>query len=231
MHSVPGTYEWALCEDDKVRIGPDIHRELEIQDSEVVKIWQGLLDDLGFLLEDLERHGTSSLSIAVCIYLNTCTPGQLGKTWAYMKKATQWTPESQAKLEPPALFEELKRALCDEKDKKSHVARALKRLDAYIASKRTLQGRHTSTRFTAIRLTKAKAEEHAQYTSSAHLLQWVPSSTLDEYRQGEIMRALRYLQIEGYLNEEEPPVPRADLKKKKTRAVGKQSTSHDMMSF
>ena len=53
MHSYPGTYGWALCEDDKVRIGPDIHRELEIQDSEVVKIWQGLLDDLGFLLEDL----------------------------------------------------------------------------------------------------------------------------------------------------------------------------------
>ena len=85
------------------------------------------------------------------------------------------------------------------------------------------------TRFTAIRLTKAKAEEHAQYTSSAHLLQWVPSSMLNKYRQGEIMRALRYLQIEGYLNEEEPPVPRADLKKKKTRAVGKRSTSNDMM--
>ena len=146
-----------------------------------------------------------------------------------MRKVRQWSPESQATFDPPELFEELKKELCDEKDKKSHVVRALKRLDTCIASKRTLQGRHTLTRFTAIRLTKAKAEEHAQYTSSAHLLQWVPSSMLNKYSQGKKMRALRYLQIEGYLNKEEPPVPRADLKKKKTRAVGKRSTSHDMM--
>ena len=43
------------------------------------------------------------------------------------------------------------------------------------------------------------------------------------------MRSLKYLQIEGYLNKEELPVPRADAKKKKRRATGVRTTSNDMM--
>ena len=45
------------------------------------------------------------------------------------------------------------------------------------------------------------------------------------------MLTLRYLQMEDCLTEKEPPVPRADLKKKTNRAVGKRSTSHEMMFF
>ena len=45
------------------------------------------------------------------------------------------------------------------------------------------------------------------------------------------MLTLRYLQMEDCLTVKEPPVPRADLKKKTNRAVGKQSTSHEMMFY
>ena len=82
-----------------------------------------------------------------------------------------------------------------------------------------------------IRLTNADAKEQAQYTSSSHLLQWVPPNTLNKYSQGKIMLTLRYLQMEDCLIVKEPPVPRADLKKKKDRSVGSRSTSHDMMHF
>ena len=45
------------------------------------------------------------------------------------------------------------------------------------------------------------------------------------------MLALRYLQADDCLTKEEPPVPRADRKKKTARIVGKQTTSHEMMHY
>ena len=36
MHSEPDVYEWALCEEDNVRIGPDIIQKVEMEDSEAV---------------------------------------------------------------------------------------------------------------------------------------------------------------------------------------------------
>ena len=93
MHSEPGIYGWALCEDDRVRVGPDINKEVEIQNSEVVPMWQSLLNNLGYLLEKLASHGISSPKIAVSLYLNMCTPGQLGRTLAFMRKVKQWSPK------------------------------------------------------------------------------------------------------------------------------------------
>ena len=141
---------------------------------------------------------------------------------ALMRKVKQWSPETKATFRPPELLAELQKEFCDEKfnERKSCITKALDRLNKYISLMHTLQGQHTPTRIIAIRLASADAEEQAQYMSGAHLLQWVPSTLLDRYCQGAIMRSLRYLQIEGYLNKEELLVPRADAKKKKQRAKG-----------
>ena len=231
MHEETDSYGWALCEDDEIRLGPSIHKDLEMKDSEVVTTWQGLLDNLEPLVDCLGQQGICSPLIVVCIYLNTCTPSQLGRMGALMRKVKQWSPETKATFQPPKLLDELQKEFCDEKfnEQKSCIAKALDRLNKYISSMRTLQGRHTPTRIIAIRLASADAEEQAQYMSGAHLLQWVPSTLLDKFYQGAIMRSLRYLQIEGYLNKEELLVPRADKKKKKRRGTGVRRTSHDMM--
>ena len=74
MHSEPGIDGWALCEDDRVRVGPDINKEVEMQNSEVVPMWQSLLINLGYFLENLAYHDISSLKTIVGLYLSTCTP-------------------------------------------------------------------------------------------------------------------------------------------------------------
>ena len=53
MHSEPNVYGWALCEDDDVIIGPDIDREVEMDDSEALAWWQKVLLDLGYLSGEL----------------------------------------------------------------------------------------------------------------------------------------------------------------------------------
>ena len=92
MHSEPGIDGWALCEDDRVRVVPDINKEVKMQDSEVVPMWQSLLLDLGYLLEKLGPLGVSSFKTIVGLYLDTCTPGQLGRTLAFIRKVKQWSP-------------------------------------------------------------------------------------------------------------------------------------------
>ena len=59
MHSEPDVYGWALCEEDNVRIGPDIDKEVEMEDSEAVAWWQSVLLDLGYLLGKLGPLGVS----------------------------------------------------------------------------------------------------------------------------------------------------------------------------
>ena len=79
MHSDTNSYGWALCEDDNVRLGSSIHKDKVIKDAKVANLWENLLGDLEPLVDHLEQLGISSFLIVVCIYLNTCTPGQLGK--------------------------------------------------------------------------------------------------------------------------------------------------------
>ena len=116
MHSDPGTYGWALCEDDRIRVGVDINKELKIQNSEVVPMWQSLLNNLGYLLKKLGSHVISSLKTAVCLYLNTCTSGQLGRTLAFIRKVRQWSPELRETLAPSKLFKELQKGFNDKKN-------------------------------------------------------------------------------------------------------------------
>ena len=143
-----------------------------MKDSEVATIWQGLLDNLEPLVDCLGQQGICSPSIVVCINLNICTPRQLEKMCALMRKVRQWSPETQATFQPSELLDELQKEFCEEKDneRKSCTAKALDRINKYISSMRTLKGRHTSTRITAIRLAGAGDEEQAQYMSGAHLL-------------------------------------------------------------
>ena len=67
--------------------------------------------------------------------------------------------------------------------------------------------------------------------SVSHMLKWVQPATLNKYSKGKIMLALRYLQADDCLTKEEPPVPRANRKKKTNRVVGKRTTSHEMMHY
>ena len=196
MHSEPNVYGWALCEDDDVRIGPDINREVEMDDSEALAWWQKVLLDLGYLLGELGPLGVSSLKTIVCLYTSTCTPGQLGKTLASLRKIGLWSKEVQATLKPRNVFKELQKAFTEKKDKgnKSPVSQTLSRLNEYIASEGTLKGRHVSTRLVAIRLANANAEAVDQYTSSSHLLQWVSSERLKKFSEWKVLLALRYLQ-------------------------------------
>ena len=140
MHEETDSYGWALCKDDEIRLGLSIHKDSEMKDSEVVTIWQGLLDDLGPLVDCLGQQGICSPSIVVCIYLNTCTPGQLGKMWALMRKVRQWSPETQATFQPSGLLDELQKEFRDEKfnERKSCIAKTLDRFNKYILSMCTL---------------------------------------------------------------------------------------------
>ena len=81
-----------------------------MQDAEVVPTWQSLLLDLGYLLENLAYHGISSLKTIVGLYLNTCTPGQLGRTLAFIRKVKQWSSRLCADLNSPKVLKELQKA-------------------------------------------------------------------------------------------------------------------------
>ena len=151
--------------------------------------------------------------------------------WAFMRKVRQCPTKIQKMFEPSGLFEALQREFCEVKEEegKSCASQALIRLNNYISKKCTLVGQHNLSRMIAIRLSGAEEEEHAQYTSGAHLLQWISSPLLDGYSQGGIMRSLRILQIDGYLSKEERLVPRADPKKKpRARGIQKNKQGHDV---
>ena len=81
--------------------------------------------------------------------------------------------------------------------------RALDKFNRFISKNNTLTGPHNTSRLVAIRPLGAQEEEHVQYTSGAHLLQWVASSILDAYSEGRTMQSLRIFQIDGYLNGKE----------------------------
>ena len=103
-----------------------------------------------------------------------------------MRKVRQCPTKIQKMFEPSGLFEALQKEFCEEKEEegKSCASQALIRLNNYISKKDTLVGRHNLSRMIAIRLSGAKEEEHAQYTSGAHLLQWISSPLLDGFSQG-----------------------------------------------
>ena len=153
--------------------------------------------------------------------------------WAFIRKVRQYSPEVQSLFQPPGLLEEFEKELCEDKSgrKETHIRRALDKLNRFISENNTLTGPHNTSRLVAIRLSSAQEEEHVKYTSGAHLLQWVPSSILDAYSNGRTMQYLRILQIDGYLNGKEQPVPRLDKKKKfnKTREKSGRKSSKDLI--
>ena len=106
-----------------------------------------------------------------------------------MRKVRQCTAKIQKMFQPSGLFEALQKEFGEvkEAERKSCASQALIRLNNYISKKGTLVGRHNSSRMIAIRLAGAGEEEQAQYTTSAHLLQWISSSLLDGYSQGKVM--------------------------------------------
>ena len=95
MHSDTNAYGWALCEDDNVRLGRSLHKDMVIEESEMATLWKELLGNLEPLGDCLEQLGVSSFPIVDGIYLNTCTPGQLGKMWALMRKVRQCSTKTQ----------------------------------------------------------------------------------------------------------------------------------------
>ena len=185
------------------------------------------------LMRCLQQLGISSYPIATCLYLTTCTPGQLGKTWAFVRKVRQCPSEVQKLFQPPGLLDEFKKEFCEDDSgkRRTHTVKPLDMLNKFISEKNTLTGLYNTSRLVAIRLLGAKEEEHVQYTSGAHLLQWASSSILDAYSEGRTMQSLRILQIDGYLNGKEQPVPRLDKKKKfnKTRAKSGRKSSKDLI--
>ena len=119
-------------------------------------------------------------------------------------------------MKPSEVFRELRNALVGKKNnrKKTPVSQILKRFNTYITSEGTLKGTHVSTRLVQTRLMNADADAFDQYTSISHFLKWVQPATIKKYSESKIMLLLRYLRAENWIKKEEPPVPRADKKKK-----------------
>ena len=109
MHSDENVYGWALNENDDIRLGQSLYKDLEIKDDQMTSIWKELLYDLVPLMECLQQLGISSFPIVTCLYLTTCTPGQLGKMWAFIQKVRQYLPEVQSLFQPPGLLEEFEK--------------------------------------------------------------------------------------------------------------------------
>ena len=77
----------------------------------------------------------------------------------------------------------------------------------------------------------ADDKDYNQYISASHLLQYITTSLLKGFTEGQIMQSLGILQIDGHLSSEEPPVPRLIKKKKngKTRTTSGVKSGRDLV--
>ena len=63
MHSDMNESAWALNENDEVRLGESLHKDIVISDDKMTIIWEEVLDDLLPIGEYLLKLGISSFQI------------------------------------------------------------------------------------------------------------------------------------------------------------------------